>query len=379
MSFHKEKKVADAVFPRSVGTTTLPSDRLKIVYDKYKSTKTALDGTTIVNLIFAHGTGMNKSVWNIHIRKLFELSERSSWKIGAVISIDSVSHGDSGLLNRPYLGWTSGWLDGARDLIAVVKYEIETRSDFVPSAYSRNILVGHSMGGFLATYAGYLEPSLFDSVIAVEPVLVYDSSHTKVFLKRVKKLALLLRDSFASEEDANTWYKRISFYSEMEKEALDEFVADEVIAENGNYISKASVRSQLASYISAVLDVESGQTILKHLRIPFFHIIGKSAQWNPPEAVKYIRNTVPYNLLETADLDGAHLVHVTNVQDTVDAIAVFVDRRATFVTENRLNFPEVRFNNDRKAILEHKWAEVLQGNVKQSVSYSVSLNGGAKL
>lgn len=379
MSYHRETKVAAAAFPRSVGTTTLPSDRLKVVYHKYTPTTTAPTGTTIINLVFAHGTGMNKSVWNVHIKKLFELSETSSWKLGSVISLDHVSHGDSGLLNRPYLGWTSGWLDGARDLIAVVKHEMETCNDFVPSAFARNIIIGHSMGGFVASYAGYLESSLFDSVIAVEPVLVYDSSHTPIFIKRVNRLALILQDDFASEEDAMEWYTKTSFYNVLEKESLDEFVADELIAENGRFITKTSVMAQMASYISAILDVETGQYALKYLRIPYLHVIGKTALWNPPAAVEFIRSTVPTDLLETADLEGEHLVHVTNVKDTVDTIASFVSRRATFVTENRLNFPEVKFNNDRKAIFNLKWPEMLKGNVKKSVSFTVPLKDQAKL
>lgn len=379
MSYHKERKVADAAFPRSVGATTLPSDRLKVVYDKYKSTSAAPQGTTIINLVFAHGTGMNKSVWNVHIKKLFALSEKSSWKLGSVITVDYVSHGDSGQLNSPYLGWFSSWLDGARDLITVVKHEMETCNDFVPSAYSRNIAIGHSMGGFLASYAGYLEPALFDSVIAVEPVLFYDHGHGPVFIKRVNRLALILRDDFASEEDAMTWFKKTSFYNVMEKDALDEFVGNEVVAQNGRYIAKTSVPAQMSSYISASLDVETGQYALKYLRIPYFHIIGNTAEWNPPEGVKFVRDSVPSHLLETADLDGAHLVHVTNVQDTVDAIAGFINRRATFVTQNRLNFPEVRFNNDRKAIFKAKWPEMLAGQVKKSVSFTIPQKAALKL
>lgn len=371
--------MAAAAFPRTVGTTALPSDRLRVVYHKYTSTTSPPHGATVINLIFAHGTGMNKSVWTVHIKKLFELSKRTGWKLGAVISLDHVSHGDSALLNRSYLGWTSSWIDASQDLIAVVKHEMETCGDFVPSAFSRNIVIGHSMGGFVAAYAGYLQPSLFDSIIAVEPVLVYDASFTPIFTKRVKRILLILKEEFASKEEAMDWFNSKSFYNKMEPEALDEFAADEITCENGRVFLKTSIQSQVASYLSVILNVEAGQSALQYIRIPFFHIVGSTALWNPPEAVDFIRSLIPSNLLETADLDGEHLVHVTNVKDTVDLIASFINRRASFLSENRLNFPEVKFENDRQAIVKHKWAEVLNGDIQKSVSFAIPLKGQAKL
>ncbi|KAF5209092.1 hypothetical protein E0198_004367 [Clavispora lusitaniae] len=379
MSYTVEKKVTDAEFPRGVGATHLPNDRLKIVYHKYKASQ-AISAPVRINMVFAHGTGMNKSVWKTHIEKLYELSEQAKdWKLDCVLALDCANHGDSACLNRKFLGWSFDWRDGAKDLIKVVKNEINTTGDFVPSAYNRNIVVGHSLGGFQAAFAGYLESTLFDSVITVEPVLYFNPQYTEIFQHRIKKITSILRDKFSSREDAVTWFKKKSFYKIMDKRVLDSYVDDEVALENGNIVSKSSTAAQLATYMTAITDVGFGQDALKHMRIPFLHVIGTEAMWNPPDAVEFIRESVPPHLLETADLEGDHLVHGTNVDGTVNLISGFIERRAKFVRENRSKFPEVKYGNDREAIFKSQWKLMMDNDLEKANFYASPAKRDAKL
>lgn len=371
MAYTVELKSTEGVFPRGVGCTILPTDKLKIAYRRYK-TKTAVpEGITKVNFIFAHGSGMNKSVWKYHIDQLFKLSEKSSeWRIDSVVAVDAAGHGDSGVINRGKIGWTYDWRDGAKDLIEVVKHEIAETGDFLPSSTSRNVLVGHSLGGFMVSYAGFLEPTLFDSLIAIEPVLYYDSEYTEFFLSRTKKLVQRLKDEFPSEKAAREFFAK-SFYNVMDKRVLDDFVTDELFSEDGKVKTKASVPAQMATYLSAVYSVYPGQKAIKNIEIPFLHVVGTQAMWNPPDAVEYIRSAVPEYLLETAELDGDHLCHGDKVDDTVDLIKGFVDRRVKFVKEHKDSYPEVKYNNDREAIFKDKYAQMVDGNIEAACFYAL--------
>lgn len=371
--FSVESKTIDAAFPRGPGATHLPTDRLKLVYRKYKTTQAIPENVTKVNLAFCHGTGMNKSVWKYHIELLYELSQKStSWKLNSVIALDAAGHCDSALLNKGKLGWSFDWRDGAKDLIEAVKAEGNTTGDFVSTAYSRNIAIGHSLGAFLVTWAGYLEPNLFDSIISIEPVLFYDPAFTPFFTKKIQKLTNIIQDEFPSREAADTWYKKKSFYNVMNKRVLDDFVDDELYEEDGKIKAKATKPAQMATYLTAPYCVEFGMKALSILQIPFMHVVGTEAMWNPQVAVEFIRETVPPHLLETADVEGGdHLLHGDKIEETVTIFKEFIDRRVDWISEHRLEFPEIKYKEDRDAIYSKQWEYMVVGEVEPSFNYGI--------
>lgn len=370
MSYTVEVKNTDGVYPRGVGSTILPTDTLKVAYRRYKTNKPVPEGITKINFIFAHGTGMNKSVWSYHIEQLYKLNEASStWRVDSVVSVDDAGHGDSSLLNEGKIGWSCDWRDGGKDLINVVKHEMKQTGDFVPSSTTRNVLVGHSMGGYMVAYAGFLEPALFDLVVSIEPVLYYNEMYTEFFVTRMKKLSKMLRDEFPSENAARSFFEK-SFYKVMDKRVLDDFVSDELYSEGGKVKTKAKVPAQLATYMSALYCVYPGQQALKSMEIPFLHVVGTQAMWNPPDAVEYIRSAVPEQFIETAELEGDHLVHGDKVDETVELIKEFVDKRAKFIKDHKEYFPEVKHKNDRDAILKDKWAHMLDGDIERACFFA---------
>lgn len=362
----------NALYPRSTGATHLPSDRLKLVYHKYKTTASIPDNVTKINLIFAHGTGMNKSVWKYHVEKFYEASATSKdWKLDSVVVPDAVGHCDSALLNKGKLGWSCDWRDGGKDLISVVKNEIDVTGDFVPGAYTRNILIGHSMGGYQVAYAGFLESVLFDSVVSIEPVLFYDQQYTEFFANRISKMSKMITDVFPNAEAANKWFKQISFYKTLDKRVLDDFVADELYEEDGKVKVKSTNPAQIAAYLTAPYCVEKGMAVLPHIDIPFMHVRGMEAMWNPPEATDFIRESVKAELIEGVDVEGGdHLLHGTLLDETMKVLIGFVDRRAAWVKDHRGTFPEVKHNGDRAAIFESQWPFMMKGDVESSFYYA---------
>lgn len=369
MSYTTELKTIEAAYPRGPGSTILPSDHLKIAYRRYKTSDPIPDGITKVNFVFAHGTGMNKSVWKYHIDQLYKLNKDSKvWRVDSVVSMDAAGHGDSGVLNQGKLGWAADWRDGAKDLIKLVKHEIDTTGDFVPSVTSRNVLMGHSMGGYMCAYAGCLEASLFDSAIAIEPVLHFDPIYKEFFVKRVNKLAKILVDEFPSRKAALTYFSK-SFYNVLDKRVMEDFVNDELYEKDGKVYTKGSAKAQLATYVSAMYSIVYAQEALKNMEIPFLHVVGTQAFWNPPDSVEYIRSAVPERFIATADLEGDHLVHGVLVDETVDLIRKFVDGRIGDITEKKDEFPEIKYGNDREKIFKSKWDEMIVGDVDKAVFF----------
>lgn len=369
MLYTVQLKNTDAAFPRGVGSTLLPTDRLKIAYHRYKTTERIAEDQIKVNFVFVHGTGMNKSVWKYHIDQLYKLSKKQNWAVDSVVSLDLAGHGDSGILNKGKLGWTYEWRDGGKDLISVVKTEMDQTGDFVPTSTTRNVLVGHSLGGFLVAYAGYLEPTLFDSVVSIEPVLFFDPMYAEFHVNRMGKLSKFLKDEFPSEEAARKFFAK-SFYKVLDKRVMDDFVADELYHDNGKVKTKATVPAQMATYLSALYCVGPGQAALKNMEIPFLHVVGTQAMWNPPDAVDYIRSAVPAELISTAELDGDHLVHADKVDETVDLIIGFVNKRVEFVRDHQQKFPEVKHKNDRAAILKEQYPYLMSGDVERIRYYA---------
>lgn len=365
--FTLEKKVADGVYPRTEGSTTLPTDRVKLVYNKFSPKTPIPKNLTSVNIIFAHGSGMNKGTWTYHIEKLYEQSVNNpNWKINKIVAVDSFSHGDSAELNREKIGWTADWCDGGKDLIEVVKHEINTTGDFEPTPYSRNVLIGHSMGGFAVLWAGYIEPALFDSIVSIEPVIQYDQLMNDWFFKRMKKVGKFIEDDYPNVEAAHEHLKKQSFYKVMEKHVLDYFVEDELVQENGRVRVKAEKRHQIATYCGVAYSAEKGMAILSQLEIPFFHITGAAALWTPRESVDWIRSEVPEHLIEKADIEGGgHLVHGEQPLELIRLWTEFIDKRVKFIEEARKDFPEIKYNNDRKKIMDERWGYMDTADVEK--------------
>lgn len=366
--FTTKAKSTDAAWPRGPGSAFDASDHLKIAYIKYSAIQPAKNKTH-VNLIFAHGTGMNKSVWKQHIERLYMKIQDASWVLDHVVAADCCNHGDSALLNKGMIAWGADWRDAGRDLVQIVKHEAQTTGDLVPSQTTLNILVGHSYGGFSCTYAAYLEPSLFAGCIALEPVVYVESQFKDIFFARLRKVERSIIDTFDLMEAAVTYFKRESFYKTLEPAVLKDFVNDELYPSDGKIKTKASIEGQMATYCSAFYSLEFDQDVIKLLRVPYLHVVGTSAAWNLPQTVDFVKESVPSGLLECKEIKGTHLMFGENVADTVDVIAEFCSKWAKFANEHRKEVPLIKYNGDRTEIMRNMTPAILEGNYDKAFWY----------
>ncbi|KAI5963498.1 uncharacterized protein KGF55_002378 [Candida pseudojiufengensis] len=373
MSFTLTKKEVRAHPYRVKGSTLLENDTndLKIVYHKYKTNSPPPKPVNQLrfNLIFCHGTGFNKSIWKYHIKKLYQLSQSMQvpWFLDSVIAIDALGHGDSALANAGKLGPVFAWDDGAKDVLEVIKHEIETTGDFQNNAESRNVIVGHSMGGFIALYAAFLEASLFDSVIPIEAVFYGQIDGLDKFKKIFNKIKQMMIDTFDSHEDALFYFTKFSFTKKFQKEVMKDYLEDELIEvkdpETGDVQIKCKCNKQyqVAGYFGAFISISKGMLALPSIKVPILHVIGAKGAWNPPESTSWIRETIyPKYFAGGVDIpNGEHLVNAEQPDDIVDTIATFLTQRNDQYKKEKSEEPESVFKGDKEAIANQEFSKLV--------------------
>lgn len=384
MSYTLEKKVANAHFPRAPGSTLVSSERLNVVYNKYKSTTTIPADAIRFNFVFAHGTGMNKAIWHFHITQLFEWQAKSNGKIyiDTIVSVDAVGHGDSGVLNDGKLGWISRWDEGARDLLEVIRQEQASTGDLTNDLKSRNILVGHSMGGFLSLFAGFHEPNLVDSIVAVEPVLYANAKEIGKFAKRFAMIGLMLVDEFASYKDYEDFFKVYSFYKNIDPRVMEDFIQDELlvvadpVSDKKSFKTKTSKAAQIAAYTSGMPSLIAGMDEYQHINVPITHVAGKTAKWNARETNPFFRGAIkPEYLVGVYDVEGGeHLLHAEQPDVMVKILQEHTTKRQVDYLKHLQEVPEFKFKGSKEKILEAEVeGKLLQGRFLELHGYGYKL------
>jgi len=385
MSFTLEKKQAKAYPFRAKGSTLLAKDAqdLTIVYNKFKSNfpRPNPESQLTFNLVFCHGTGFNKSVWTYLIKQLYKLSQSHQvpWFLDTVLAIDAIGHGDTSLANEGKLGCVYMWDDGSKDVIEVVKHELATTGDMKNDFESRNLIVGHSMGGFTALYATFLEPALFDSVVAIEPVIYGTPESEQRFMKLLKKLVGIMLDSFDTEQDARDYFEKYSFTKRFQSEVLQDYIADEIYktknAEGKDvYKTKCLKVSQLTTYLSPRMAMQKGMLILPLIRVPVFHVIGGAANWNVRESITWIRTSIRSDMLAGAIeiKDGQHLVNSEQPDDVVKIIRESMTKRDEEYKKKRSMIPEIALNGDKNAIRDQQYKLILNLDMDHVYGYDAA-------
>lgn len=386
--FKVEKKVTDAHFPRIKGATTSIDDKLKIVYNKFTNVSPLAADKIRINLVFNHGTGMNRFIWNYYIEQLYAYAQNQpDWYLGSVISYDDVSHGDSAMINREKLGWAYSWFDGGKDLVKIVKHENDTCNDFLNNRLSRNILIGHSLGGHQVTMAGFIEPELFDTLIIVEPVLFGQKKLFPTFLRRSLKIAEVTIDEFPTFERYKKYEEKYSFLKDLHPRILKDFVDNEFYevydpaTQTTKYRTKADKIGQMATYLSSYEALPKSMAVLSHIDCKICFVYGEKAAWNPPGTIEFITSSIkPENLLETHSVkNGSHLINVEQPDDILKIIKGVLTKRTQTANALKDQYPEIVYNGDRKKIIELQYKLMQQGKVRDTIFFEDVLRKQSKL
>lgn len=325
-------KVAPASFPRVYRAIKdgVRRNILKVCYRKYTSTSSNEDNLPSFNLVFLHGTGMNKGIWHSVIDQLYNEAKSSGIHINTCLTIDAVNHGESAEANKEYLGDGFDWRDGSYDVLKVVENEADT---FLDSS-SKNIIVGHSMGGMMSLYLSYLQPQLFDSCIVINPVCF---TNGEVEIIRDVLVPKGYMDTEFDVPKGESWenvvfkYMRTgSFFRRFEETVLKNMIDDEVPKNTyGKKLDKIALRTSrdyaLATYMGSQEALPPMGAVLPYIRIPVVRLLSEK-DTAPMEHRERLEKAVPN--IKTIHFKGKK--HILNGEDPAltlkTLLNVFVER-----------------------------------------------------
>ncbi|QEU61673.1 Lpx1 [Kluyveromyces lactis] len=310
----KSTKRVTAAVPRTDYRSTLSgADVLEIVYDVYEAED--LRAVPEVNIVFLHGTGMTKSIWEWYVKYFYKQiqadPEKYQYKLGKLIAVDQVNHGDSCVTNEGKLGSTFHWIDGSKDIIKICDVELNP-----PKQNSFNVLIGHSMGGHQALGCGILSPNLFQLIITMEPVvkMLNPPSPKKITLlskNYFNAISNMVQDTFATRDEYEEFMRKRSFWRNSDKTILDTFCDAELIKRGSKFHTKTSKEQHLIGYMCLHPYAYWLIDNLKWIESPVICYVGGKSKWCPPENYQLLRDTIPhYKRIQIDNVD--HLMNIEN-------------------------------------------------------------------
>lgn len=248
--YEANEKYIVGSWPRSTGSVKpeTPEKEFKVCYRKYTNRGSPKSHQTPVNLVFLHGTGMNKGIWHYHIARLFSDLQNSPLFIRTAVAIDAANHAGSAKVNKPFLGDYYDWSDGSRDAVKITEHEFGKNGN--------NIIIGHSMGGAQAMYATYLEPELFTRSIVLNPVS-YNRNMTDAIRRKLVEPGLMetsfdIPPSTRAADVVYDYFQHRSLFLPFNPEVLKHMISDDMPENPNRHVELHTSQHQtLVTYASA--------------------------------------------------------------------------------------------------------------------------------
>ncbi|KAL8283865.1 hypothetical protein RQP46_005297 [Phenoliferia psychrophenolica] len=188
-----------------------------------RASRTVADGAPKTSLVLIHGTMLCKELWEPTIADLLAEGE----VLDEVWALDTYNSGQSSLVNQDLLGYTLAWEDYGRDIVAFLRspiFQQSPESGINPTLHHhrpRKVLgVGHSFGGTALLFSAAMDPSLFTSIILLEPVAAFGewsaAEHASRSLKR--------RSEWPSREAAREQWLASPRFQRWDPRSFDRYV-----------------------------------------------------------------------------------------------------------------------------------------------------------
>lgn len=254
----------------------------------YKNSKISYSetgkGTAVVLL---HGFLENKTMWKSFVP---ELSTRNR-----IITIDLLGHGKTDCL-----GYVHSMEDNA-DIVLAVLHDLKIR---------KCILVGHSMGGYVALAFAELYPEFVKGMVLLNSTSRADNDERKTnrdrAIKAVKKNYLI----FISMSIAN-------LFSEKNREILLEEIEE---------VKDEALKTPLQGIVASLegMKIRKDREVLLHFATyPILLILGKQDPvLNYDETISQIENTA----VELVTLNDGHMSHIENFDEVMRELSLFLKK-----------------------------------------------------
>ncbi|KZS96791.1 hypothetical protein SISNIDRAFT_450527 [Sistotremastrum niveocremeum HHB9708] len=176
-------------------------------------------------LVFAHGTGYHKELWEPCLERIFELAGSKGYPIREAWSLDAPGHGDAGILNATVLrsGYSvlCNWQDYGR---AINLFLTQFEDGYFRGHYL--IGIGHSMGAVALILAVTFKPMLhFESVVLCDPMMYSQEIDEGPFIRKTVggfvEGGKRRRDIWPSKKDALEGFLKRPAFQRWNRKALE--------------------------------------------------------------------------------------------------------------------------------------------------------------
>lgn len=254
----------------------------------YKNTKIAYSdigkGTTIVLL---HGFLENSAMWNAHVETLT--------KRNRVICIDLLGHGETNCL-----GYVHSMEDQA-DVVYHVLHELKIR---------KAILIGHSMGGYVALAFAELYPEIIKGLVLLNSTSRADSDERKANRDRAILAVKQNYETFIRMSIANLFSEnnRVRLTTEIEA------------------VRNEALKTPLQGIIAALegMKIRKDREVILHFATyPILLILGKQ---DPVLNYEENRTQIENTKVELVTFNDGHMSHIENREELTNTFLDFLKK-----------------------------------------------------
>ncbi|KAL0565216.1 hypothetical protein V5O48_016810 [Marasmius crinis-equi] len=222
-----------------------------------------------LTIILMHATGSHKEVWEVTVQSLLEKAGKENVKIDDVFSIESPSHGESGVLNEEELHrlfpdhWPPREYAKTAHIFLTAGSEKGARVDF---SRRRLVGIGHSVGASAMFLMKELIPAVnFELFIAIEPgISLKGNHHTNIASQALTAWTWLRPDVWTSKKSARKSLEASPVHSMWDPRVLDLFVAsfrsDELVVDSLQAYTETTRERPVHVIWGTINDVKSPET-----------------------------------------------------------------------------------------------------------------------
>ncbi|KAH9847867.1 alpha/beta-hydrolase [Lenzites betulinus] len=197
-----------------------------------------------ITLFLHHSGGFSRQVWEPMLSTLVQrLSASGADVIDEIWSFEAVQHGDSAIINDHAQRDVVDWSDMTRDILnfltTYLPHEPGAALDTVlqpnslcdsPLRKRKVVGVGHSFGGTLVIRAALADPTLFDALVLVEPIIFSGAFHDRGAGPGAGMLRFLLAGTlakqsvFTSAADARAYLAEYPLTARWDPRVMENFM-----------------------------------------------------------------------------------------------------------------------------------------------------------